>query len=206
MTDDSTRCPNGHENQPGDSHCGYCGTELPTAENLPPQEPAPTATSDASYYKRLAILGTLLAAVSIGIIVVSTRGGSSDAGEGNSASTGAAENEVTRFGCEISPDPTMEGVTFVDPTCTEGGVLTEYCDDVPADLLKVPAYDERQGPDTFTRIYAVGDASQDRGDALVTHYIPSTADPTNDGTKITCPDGATRYFTADQWQRFLRPS
>lgn len=207
MTSASNTCPNGHETQRGDAHCGYCGTDLPTAEHPPPQKPAPTATSDASYYKRLAILGTVLAAVSIGIIVVSTRGASNDAGEGNFASTGPADNGVTQFGCEITPRPDLgKGITQVDPTCTEGSVLIEFCSDVPADLLRVPAYDTRQGPGTLTNVYVVGNPTHDGGYALVTHYIPSSAYPTNDGTRITCPSGAQQHFTPSEWRAFSKPS
>jgi hypothetical protein len=198
-------CPNGHDTQPGDSHCGHCGTALAVTEDQQSQEPGPTSTSDASYHKRLAILGVLIAAVCIGIIVVSTRGGGSETSDRDSTSTAWAENEATQFGCEITPMPDLgKDITQVDPTCTEGGVLTQYCPDVPPDLLKVPAYDTRQGPGTLTNVYVVGDTTYDGGDALVTHYIPSTANPTNDGTRITCPSGEQTYFTRDEWQAFTR--
>jgi hypothetical protein len=114
---------------------------------------------------------------------------------------------MTRFGCQVTARPDLgEGITQVDPTCTEGGVIIEVCSDVPADLLKVPAYDTRQGRGTITNLYVVGDANYDGGDAVVTHYIPSSQHPTNDGTRITCPSGAERNFTADEWQAFNTPS
>lgn len=150
-------CPNGHDVLDGDEFCGECGSALPTADDQPAPDPAPAVTSDASYYKRLVIFGVLLAAVCIGIIVVSTRGGDGDSNENAFAPTRAAdcawfekprsswtfekmiagsdcvtkETDIVRrnrFGCAWVRDSAMPSVSAEQPSnCTNAHLASDLC-------------------------------------------------------------------------------
>ena len=129
------------------------------------------------------LVATLLLAVGVSALV----------GNDDPAPEPQAGLETTRYGCQIEPQGLqgdLESVTIVDPTCTEGGVIVEYCN-IDEDSIYVPPLFS-EGSDFIQRTYET-----DYGQA--TFRIQMTAPFSK---HLDCPGGDTHEFTSEQWDSF----
>ena len=163
-------------------------------------------------HRRGFAIGAAVLLLAIGVVGLFSLRSTGSSGDGYASEDDYANadpdpaDSVTQFGCPITPIEGFDGATQVDPTCTEGGVILEACPDVSGEMLKVPAYDTRQAGNSITNAYAVGDASFDGGEALVTHFLPSSGSSASGFTRITCPSGRYTDYTTAEWDQFLQPA
>lgn len=119
---------------------------------------------------------------------------------GESSSAGSTQSATTPFGCAIEEEPIdspgFEGVTRVDPFCTESGVIALYCGLNDDEILIPPAESERANGDAV-RSYRTAS-----GQATL-YFILRTS---SGGVQLTCPNATRRMlFGAEQWRSFADP-
>lgn len=196
----SSHCSNGHEVETGQRFCPHCGVALrdegtrgPAVQGMSQYRPTGhEAVADETGRRRLRRI-----AYSLGLLIaipLLAFGVSVLVGKDSPAPEQQAASETTRYGCQIESlglEGELESVTRVDTTCTEGGVIVEYCN-IDGDSIYVPPL-LSEGSDFVQRTYET-----DYGQA--TFALQTTA-PFS--VRLDCPGGTSHQFTSEQWGSFI---